>query len=309
MKKIKVSVIIPTYKRSEDICRAVDSVLNQTIDSYEVIVVDDNGKGTEHGIKTENMMKKYDKNKNVIYIQHEKNKNGSAARNTGIRIAKGKYIAFLDDDDAFLPERLKTMYEKMEQLSEEWGACYTGYIKHMQNQTKQLSAEKVEGDIFLQTLMRAFYLGSGSNLFFRRTVIDDIGFFNEKYKRNQDLEYLIRVSKKYKLAYVDQNLLEIFYDIRTTNLNIDELEKKETLFRENFSPYLNDLPEKNQKEVIIMYNLDWIRTLISNRLWVRTIKTIIKSQIPIYIYIRYIKYAIKRKKENTCYGFVVKLKK
>lgn len=55
---MKVSVIIPTYKRSEDICRAVDSVLSQTIDSFEVIVVDDNGKGTEDGLKTEAAMRR-----------------------------------------------------------------------------------------------------------------------------------------------------------------------------------------------------------------------------------------------------------
>ena len=126
MDAVKVSVIIPTFKRSEDICRAVDSVLAQTIDSFEVIVVDDNGEGTPDGEKTAQMMSRYAGDARVIYCRHEVNKNGAAARNTGIGVARGKYIAFLDDDDTFCPERLQKMYDKMESLDDSWGACYTG---------------------------------------------------------------------------------------------------------------------------------------------------------------------------------------
>lgn len=307
MANIKVSVIIPTYKRSEDICRAVDSVLNQTMTECEAIVADDNGIGTNEGNATALVMKKYQGNPRVVYLQHEVNKNGSAARNTGIRAAKGDYIAFLDDDDAYLPERLQKMCEKMDSLDESWGACYTGYVKHQANGTDQYSAEKVEGDIFVQTLMRSFYIGTGSNLFFRRSVIDDIGLFDESFKRNQDLEYLVRVLKKYKMAYVDEVLMEAFYDIRTNHLSLDQSIERENLFREKFSPYLSNLSNKQQREIQIMWDIDWIRILFGRKKYMMAIEQFNKAKIPVKVIKEYAKYALDRKKNNTCYGFVVRL--
>ena len=196
MDSVKVSVIIPTYKRSEDIARAVDSVLAQTIDSFEVIVCDDNGIGTEGGEKTAQVMAQYADDPRVIYCRHEVNKNGAAARNTGLAVARGEYIAFLDDDDTYRPERLQKMYDKMESLDETWGACYTGYVQHKANGTDQYSGETNEGDLYVQALMRALYIGTGSNLFFSRAAVEETGLFDVSFRRNQDLEYLARVLSK-----------------------------------------------------------------------------------------------------------------
>lgn len=305
--EIKVSVIIPTYKRSIDIARAVDSVLNQTIDSFEVIVVDDNGIESSEGVKTSNVMKQYSDDNRVKYIQHKHNKNGSAARNTGIREARGKYISFLDDDDAYLPTRLEEMYNKMESLDNTWGACYTGYVKNLANGTHQYSNERTEGDLFKQALMRSLYIGTGSNLFFRHCVVDEIGLFDEQFTRNQDLEYLVRVLKKYKMAYVDNVLMLAFYDVRTVSFTYNQSLERESMFRNRFSKYLSELSQKEQREVLIMYELDWIRTCLSYKKIFQVFKTIIRSRIPLKIYYRYIKYAIDRKKNNTCYGFIVSL--
>lgn len=307
MGDVKVSVIIPTYKRSEDLCRAVDSVLSQTIDSFEVIVVDDNGIGTEHGKKTEHAMKKYSDDSRVIYIQHEVNKNGSAARNTGIRASHGEYLAFLDDDDTYLPKRLQMMYEKMEQLDDSWGACYTGYVKHLLNGTDQYSDEKVDGDIFLQTIMRSFYLGSGSNMFFRKKTIEHIGLFDEEFKRNQDLEYLVRVTKEYKMAFVDEVLMECFYDVRTVTMSLTESKDREMNFRKKFSPFLEGLSKKEKKEVVSMWDIDWVRLMISRKLYGLALKELIIRRIPFKVLIGYIFYILDRKKNHSCYGYVVKL--
>lgn len=307
MNSIDVSVIIPTYKRSDDIARAVDSVLNQTIHSFEVIVVDDNGLNTDDGNKTAAVMERYKKEPKVIYIRHETNKNGSAARNTGIRAAKGRYISFLDDDDAYMPERLEKMVNKMDSLDESWGACYTGYVKHQQNGKDQFSAETAEGDLFVQALMRSLYIGTGSNLFFRRETIQDIGYFDESFRRNQDLEYLVRVLKKYKIAYVDGVLMEAFFDIRTSNLTHEQSAEREATFRKRFEHYLTELSDKQQKEVETMWNIDWVRYLVSKRKVFGAIGTILKNRISIKVLFNYLEYALNRHKTNTCYGFVVKL--
>ena len=81
----RVSVIIPTYKRSKYLIRAINSILNQTYKNVEIIVVDDNGKNTPDQIETEKELQKYINNKHIIYSVHEKNKNGAAARNTGVK--------------------------------------------------------------------------------------------------------------------------------------------------------------------------------------------------------------------------------
>lgn len=303
-----VSVVIPSYKRAEVIQRAVDSVLNQTMQDIEVIVVDDNGLGTPAGLATAEKMQKYAGDSRVTYLQHEVNKNGSAARNTGIRAAKGKYIAFLDDDDAYLPQRFEKMCARMEQLDESWGACYSGYVKHMPNGGEQYSAEKNEGDLFLQALMRSLYIGSGSNLFFRRSAVEKVGLFDESYRRNQDLEYLVRILKEYKIAYVDDVLFEIFFDIRTDESTDAQRLERETLFRKNFAHHLENLSKKEKRAVLCMYELDWIRACINHRKFGDAVKTMLRARIPLYVYIDYFKYAVDRSKNHLSYGFVVKIR-
>lgn len=304
---MKVSVIIPTYHRSECIQRAVDSVLSQTLKDIEIIVVDDNGVGTPEGIATENAMAKYKTITNVIYLQHQTNMNGAAARNTGLKVAKGEFISFLDDDDIYLPDRLNKLVNRLEHYDDSWGICYSAYVKHMSNGSLQKSAEKVDGDIFLQVLMRSFYLGSGANIFVRSKVIEKIGFFDESFKRNQDLEFLVRATKNFKVAYVDEVLMEIFYDIRTSNLTYDDQKKRESLFREKFSHSLENLSEKDSRAVTIMWDLDWIRLSLASRKYMEAFKYMLKANIPLKIYISYISYIYDRYKHNTSYGFFVKL--
>jgi len=303
-----VSVIIPTYKRAVDISRAVDSVLNQTLESLECIVVDDNGVGTPEGEETAAVMLKYADDPRVKYIRHEVNKNGAVARNTGIKVAVGKYISFLDDDDAYMPTRLERMCEKMNDLDESWGACYTGYVKHQANGKDQFSDEKQEGDLFLKALSRSLYIGTGSNLFFRHSAVDKIGLFNESFRRNQDLEYLIRILSNYKIAYVDEVLMEAFYDIRTVSPTFEQSKEREEIFRKNFKEYLEGLSDKQKRSVQIMYDIDWIRACIGYKKFSDLVKTIKKAKIPLYVYWQYAKYAYDRWKRCVSYGFDVVLK-
>lgn len=302
-----VSVIITTYRRSKCIQRAVESVLAQTISDFEVIVVDDNGINTLEGLATAKKMRKYSGDSRVKYIQHPINLNGSAARNTGIKESKGEYLSFLDDDDTYLPKRLQLLYEKLDNLDNSWGICYSSYIKKKTNGTIHQSAERVFGDIYLQALMRSFYLGSGSNIFVRKSVVDDIGLFDETFERNQDLEFLVRVLKKYKMAYVDKVLMEINYDIRISKLSFSQQCERENKFRKKFGSYIIDLSEKDQKRVLIMWNIDWIRLCLSKREYRQAIKTAFSSKIPISVFISYCHYIVDRLKNKTSYGFVVNI--
>ena len=121
--KPTVSVIIPTYNRAKLLPRAIKSVLNQTFKDFEVIIVDDGS--TDN---TEEVINEFQKhNKRIKYIRHEKNKGAAAARNTGIKIAQGEYIAFQDSDDEWLPNKLEKQMEIFESAPAEIGVVYTDY--------------------------------------------------------------------------------------------------------------------------------------------------------------------------------------
>lgn len=198
-----VSIIIPTYKRPEKLPRAIQSVLNQTYDNLEIIVVDDNNPETEARKNTEIIMSQYMSNTKVRYIKHECNKNGSAARNTGVRNSTAKYVGFLDDDDEFLPNKIENQVDKLESLPSEYALCYCRYYIDKPGSKMFLSSENREGDLYFDALTRKLVIQAGSNLLIRKDAFDLIGGFDESFKRNQDKEIVTRLLKKYKIAYCE----------------------------------------------------------------------------------------------------------
>ncbi len=115
-----VSCVIPTYKRSDMLPRAIQSVLNQTYSNIEVLIVDDNEPNDEYSLETQKTIAVFLKDPRIKFIQQEKHINGAVARNVGINAAKGKYVAFLDDDDEWLPEKIEkqlAVLEKDETIS------------------------------------------------------------------------------------------------------------------------------------------------------------------------------------------------
>lgn len=109
--EILISVVIPTYKRSEFLPICIDSVLAQTYKNIEIIVVSDNNINDEFDKKTCDVMKKYDSHKNIKYLPAIGNKGGCFARNRGLSVARGIYVNFLDDDDTFYPTKIEKQVE------------------------------------------------------------------------------------------------------------------------------------------------------------------------------------------------------
>lgn len=180
-----VSVVIPTYKRSEMLHRAVDSVLNQTYPNIQVIVVDDNNPDTEWRAATTEKMRIYEHDARVKYVCHEHNRNGSAARNTGIRSADGEIIAFLDDDDWFHPEKVSLQVEYL-LAHPQYRAVYCGWDRDGRKILPNL-----EGDL-------SFELLSGRNIIITNTIMmwraDALacGGWDERLKRHQEAGFLLR---------------------------------------------------------------------------------------------------------------------
>ena len=197
-----VSVIVPTYKGSECVCCAVDSVLAQTYAEIETIVVDDNGIGTEEQIKTEQAMRKYANNKRVIYVKHEVNKNGSAARNTGFSASKGDYIALLDDDDIYLPEKVETEVDALER-DNTYGLVYCSKIVEHKDGRRTVSKVKKSGDLLFEVLTHRIIVGSDS-LMIRRELYSKLNGFDESFQRHQDFEFTARAAAECRIKAVPQ---------------------------------------------------------------------------------------------------------
>ncbi|KOF08620.1 hypothetical protein AC739_19410, partial [Planococcus glaciei] len=192
-----VSVIIPTYKGAKNLARAIDSILHQTYNSIEIIVVDDNDPFSNERNETEAVMKKYER-KEIKYIKHGVNKNGAAARNTGIAQAKGEYICFLDDDDFYFANRVKKSVEILEK-SQIYDAVYCSVIITNKSNIKGIiKADKVltTKDILLDEMV----IGTGSNIFLKREVFEVLKGFDESFRRHQDLEFMLRCLEKFKIT-------------------------------------------------------------------------------------------------------------
>lgn len=106
----KVSIITPTYKRSDYLSRTLDSVLSQTYENLEVVIVNDNIPGSSEDTLTNAVIKSYN-DKRIKVIHTEGKTGGGKARNIGIRACTGDYIAFLDDDDIYLPDKIEKQLE------------------------------------------------------------------------------------------------------------------------------------------------------------------------------------------------------
>ena len=108
-----ISIIVPTCKRADMLERAIDSILNQTYSNIEIVVVNDNVPDSEFDLKTKATLQKYDKDNRVNCVSTTGLTGGGAARNLAIKHTNGEYVAFLDDDDRYLPDKLETQYNFM----------------------------------------------------------------------------------------------------------------------------------------------------------------------------------------------------
>lgn len=197
-----VSIILPTYNRAYVLNRAIDSVMGQTFKDWELIIIDDNSKdNTEDFIKGIN-------DKRIKYIKNIKNLGGAEARNVGIRIAQGSYIAFLDSDDEWLPQKLEKQVVVLDS-KKDIGCVYVDFHTANFEKKQTYSPIKKEGYIYSE-LQRANFITLPS-LMVRRECLESAGIFDKSLPRLQDWDLLLRLSLKYKISFIDEKLLNVFY--------------------------------------------------------------------------------------------------
>ena len=194
-----VSVIIPTYNRKHTLKRAIQSVYMQSLLPYEVIVVDD---GSNDGTK-EWVKQKYP---NVKYI-YQKNSGVSSARNKGIKIARGDWIALLDSDDEWLPNKLNEQTNKIKSnLDVKILHSNEIWIRNGVRVNQMKKHKKSGGYIFEKCLDICRI--SPSSVMLKKEIFDYIGTFDESLKVCEDYDLWLRITSKYPVCFLDIPLIK-----------------------------------------------------------------------------------------------------
>lgn len=253
---IKVSVIIPTYGIPVYLEKAIQSVLSQTLSEFELIIVDDNDPRTEARKKTESIVEKYiHADSRVKYLRHEHNMNGAVARNTGFSVAKGKYISLLDSDDEYKASRLQACYDAMESAPFSVAGVYTGCEFRRHGKVYHVEKKVPSGNFLVKTLACTFMFCTGSNVFVRKSVVDQLDGFDGNFLRHQDYEFLVRLFEKYSLI----GLSEILVIKNNENTNMPNLEKQEAIKKQYLSKFAYILDMLPQQDVNYIKHCNYIK--------------------------------------------------
>lgn len=266
MNNPEVTVIITTFRRKvEYLQRAIDSVINQTFKNLELIVVDDNGKkGAYSDIFKEVDIKKGNLQK-VRYIQHEVNRGAQAARNSGILSSNGRYIAFLDDDDEWLPEKIEYQYKKfIDSDDPKLGLVYCGHYYVNQSLTGT-NIKLIEPKYRLckksSILYRENVIGSTSFPLIKRECFDKVGLFDISLNAKQDYDMWIRINQHYKVDFINQPLVNYYvHSGERISTNVEKKLEAEMLFFDRYLEYIKKdkkaLSQKNKLIGLLYFRLN-----------------------------------------------------
>ncbi len=201
----QVSVILPTYNRAQSIVTSVESVLSQTYEDFELIVVDD---GSTDG--TRETIDRFE-DPRLRYVPLPTNEGANTARNVGIRVADADYIAFQDSDDRWRRRKLERQMAVMSEADRNVGVVYTGYTR-LWAQSRERGPDPTtgafEGDMHEELLTGNGRLVPTAATLVRRSCLGDVGLFDERLPRLQEWELWLRISEKYEFRFVDEILLE-----------------------------------------------------------------------------------------------------
>lgn len=220
-----VSTVIPSYNSAKFIIEAIESVLSQTYKNIEIIVSDD---GSDDN--TEEVLRPY--LSQIVYLKGE-NSGPATARNRALKIVRGEFIAFLDADDIWLPKKLE---EQMKMFIDN-PECSVLYSRHMDfdhESGKKLSIfpDKIYSGMVFDVLLVEKFI-SLPTIVFKKSIMDEIGFFNENLQTAEDTNFFLRIARKYQFCGMEnihvhrrkhQNNISDRFDIRVGTLdNLDDI--------------------------------------------------------------------------------------
>lgn len=200
------SVIMPVYNRETSIQAAIDSVLNQSDTNYELIIIDD--ASTDQTI---NVVKDYNHPK-IRLIQSIQNQGPAAARNSGIKAAKGALISFLDSDDVLEPDFLKETSRVLLNTASNIGFMWTGMYWEEHGRKEIRFWKPVSMGSSYRTFLHSLHIGTNSGLTVKRTVFDICGCFDTNLKAAEDTDFFLRITQQFDYVFTEKPLIHIHRD-------------------------------------------------------------------------------------------------
>ncbi|GAB1543637.1 glycosyltransferase [Scytonema sp. NUACC21] len=213
----KVSVVVPAYNVSSYIEDTLRSLQQQSFKEFEVLIVDDGS--TDN---TAEIVKPYVKQDSRFQLWQKQNGGLSSARNHGICHARGEYIALLDGDDVYHPDKLANHVARLDN-NPEVGVVYSA-SRAIRDDGKptfvRLSGKPVYSDPLLALLCKNF-VGHGSNAVFRRSLVDEVGEFDESLRSLEDIDFWLRVAATRKWEFYREGRTLCYYRVRPSGLSFN----------------------------------------------------------------------------------------
>lgn len=208
-----VSVIVPMYNSEKYIYETIKSVIIQTYDNIEIVIVDD-GSSDKSAEVVRNIIKEYN-HKNIKYY-YQQNSGVSVARNNGIKKSNGKYIAFIDSDDLWIETKIERQIEMMKKS--EMKVCYCGYINFIENRNviQKIKMNFIKGKILFDVLKDKTGGWTGTWVITRQFILDNEIWFTEKCDWGEDTEFYIKICALTEVCCVNDYLA--LYRIREDSL-------------------------------------------------------------------------------------------
>ncbi|MCF7980458.1 MAG: glycosyltransferase family 2 protein [Pseudomonadales bacterium] len=200
------SVVIPVHNRTDVIHRALGTLLEQTFTNFEVVVVDD---GSDDGAALRSVVDSYSDRLNIKVHRYETNVNGAYARNLGIKAATGRYIAFLDSDDCWVPERLEVAANTIVSNNRSEFTIFYSRITRCANQDDPEAylvpnCQKGEESVSEYIFLRNGFIQTSTIVCARRIALEIA--FDERFTRHQDYDFCFRAeSVGYDFTFIDYN--------------------------------------------------------------------------------------------------------
>ncbi len=207
-----VTAVLTTYKRPVEIVgRALKSVVEQTYEELEIILVNDFPEDEKLSKELIGLCRGFERN--VVYLPMKKNSGANAARNYGAGVSKGAFIAFLDDDDEWSPEKIELQMQKMTDDNIGIVYCNTWINSEKSHSIKpRFKNAKPEGNIY-PVLFGKNVVGSTSFPLIRKKAFDEVGGFNETMPALQDMELWLRIAQSYTVKYIHKPLGTYYFYI------------------------------------------------------------------------------------------------
>ena len=231
-----VTVVITTYKREpQTVARAVKSVLNQTYRNLEVFIVNDYPEDKDLVNRLDKVLSNLNDSR-INYICHEKNEGACSARNTGIKCGTGEFVALLDDDDEWMPEKIETMIKA---FKDDTGLVYSSFYLGFPQNGRIVTRGHKSGNIKRDMLCKNLISGASMPMI-RRKCFDECGMFDVNLLSSQDYDMWMRITLKYPVVYVDEPLTIRHFSDESITTNADKRKQGWDCFTKKYIKYYQE---------------------------------------------------------------------